>query len=165
MSHKHFTAIGAALGGAAIAAMLGMGTATADVGDPIADIYAPGDDYTVLFGSLGEQGVANHALDLELLASNPSGYEAFNVAIQAFEENASEHALSNLIYAIDPSAFYLQTSDDIIGTVVNSGDAYLVPDSFLGYLATGLDYGLLTPTGLNFVLTPLIDILVGQPFS
>ena len=39
---------------------------------------------------------------------------------------------------------------------------YLVPDDFLGYLATGLDYGLLTPTGLNFVLTPLIDILVGE---
>ena len=39
---------------------------------------------------------------------------------------------------------------------------YLVPDDALGYLATGLDYGLLTPTGLDFVLTPLIDILVGS---
>jgi hypothetical protein len=29
----------------------------------------------------------------------------------------------------------------------------------------GLDYGLLTPTGLDFVLTPLIDILLGVPFS
>jgi hypothetical protein len=29
----------------------------------------------------------------------------------------------------------------------------------------GLDYGLLTPTGLDFVLTPLIDILLGQPFG
>jgi len=35
----------------------------------------------------------------------------------------------------------------------------------LGYLAVGLDYGLLTPTGLDFVLTPLIDILTGTPFG
>jgi hypothetical protein len=39
---------------------------------------------------------------------------------------------------------------------------YLAPDDALGYLATGLDYGLLTPAGLDFVLTPLIDILVGS---
>jgi hypothetical protein len=56
---------------------------------------------------------------------------------------------------VKTSAFYLQSSADIVGD-------YLAPDDALGYLATGLDYGLLTPTGLDFVLTPLIDILVGS---
>ncbi len=66
---------------------------------------------------------------------------------------------------MDPSAFYLQTTEGVTGTVsetVSGVDgAYLVPDDFLGYLATGLDYGLLTPTGLDYVLTPLIDLLAG----
>jgi hypothetical protein len=151
-----------AAGGAVAAAILGMGIANAD---PVVDSYSPGDDYSVLFGSFDGQGIANHNLDLELLASNPSGYAAFNVAVDAFEQNASEHGLENLINAIDPSAFYEQTSTGITGTLLDSGGAYLVPDSFLGYLATGLDYGLLTPTGLDFVLTPLIDLLTGTPFG
>ncbi|HXO58059.1 MAG TPA: hypothetical protein VN866_16200, partial [Mycobacterium sp.] len=64
-----------------------------------------------------------------------------------------------------PSAFYEQTGGGAVGTILDTAGAYLVPDSALGYLAVGLDYGLLTPTGLDFVLTPLIDILTGTPFG
>ena len=93
----------------------------------------------------------------------PDPYTAlFGASVSTFESTASDHGLENLIYGIDPSAFYLQSSSDIAGTVANADGAYLVPDSTLGYLATGLDYGLLTPTGLTDVLTPLIDILTGQ---
>jgi hypothetical protein len=97
--------------------------------------------------------------------SNLTGYEGFTTDVATFEETAGDHGLENLINAIDPSAFYEQTTTGITGTILDSGGAYLVPDSALGYLATGLDYGLLTPTGLDYVLTPLIDLLTGAPFS
>ncbi len=67
--------------------------------------------------------------------------------------------------AIDPSVFYEQTTAGITGTLADTAGAYLVLDSLLGYLSTGLDYGLLTPTGLDYVLSPLIDVLLGQPFG
>jgi hypothetical protein len=140
--------------------MFGMGTANADT--PVVDTYAPGDAYTVLFGADGAQGMANHLLDVNAFTADPTSYAVFVNDVDAFEAAPFEHALENLINAIDPSAFYEQTSVGIIGTIADSGGAYLVPDDFLGYLATGLDYGLLTPTGLNFVLTPLIDILLGE---
>jgi hypothetical protein len=93
----------------------------------------------------------------------PDPYTAlFGASVSTFESTASDHGLENLIYALDPSAFYEQPSSDNVGTIADSVGAYLVPDSNLGYLATGLDYGLLTPTGLTDVLTPLIDILLGQ---
>ncbi|HYY01646.1 MAG TPA: hypothetical protein VE908_19215, partial [Mycobacterium sp.] len=150
-----------ALGGATAAAMFGMGTANADT--PVVDTYAPGDAYTVLFGADGAQGMANHLLDVNAFTADPTSYAVFVNDVDAFEAAPFEHGLENLINAIDPSAFYEQTSAGIIGTIADSGGAYLVPDDALGYLATGLDYGLLTPTGLNFVLTPLIDILLGEP--
>jgi hypothetical protein len=177
MSRKYSTAlgIGAAMSGAAVAAFIGMGTAQAA---PVVDIYAdtagvdtagdtihPNDAYDMLFGSLGAQGVDNMNLDVSTAEGNLTGYESFTTDVVAFEENAGEHGLENLINAIDPSAFYEQTTTGVTGTILDSGGAYLVPDSTLGYLATGLDYGLLTPTGLTFVLTPLIDLLVGAPFS
>ncbi len=93
--------------------------------------------------------------------ANLSGYESFSNDVPAFEAAPFEHGLENLVYAIDPSAFYEQTTAGMQAPS-DSGGAYLAPDDFLGYLATGLDYGLLTPTGLNFVLTPLIDILLGE---
>lgn len=174
MSHKQFTAIGAALGGAAVAAFVGMGTAHAD---PVLDTYAidplivqagdtftPNDAYDMLFGAYGTQGVENASLDLADAQQNLTGYEGFTTAVIAFEQTAGDHGLENLIYALDPSAFYEQTTAGITGTLFDAGGAYLVPDDFLGYLATGLDYGLLTPTGLDYVLTPLIDLLAGQPF-
>ncbi|MGA9490423.1 MAG: hypothetical protein WBV80_09255 [Mycobacterium sp.] len=175
MSHKHSTAIGTALGGAAIAAFVGMGTAHAD---PVTDIYSdtagvvaagdtfhPDDAYDILFGSAGAQGIANSTLDISDAQSNLTGYEAFTTDVVAFEQTAGDHALENLIFAIDPSAFYEQTTEGVTGTLAGGLGDYLVPDSFLGYLATGLDYGLLTPTGLDYVLTPLIDILTGTPFG
>ncbi|HEY9305107.1 MAG TPA: hypothetical protein VIO95_12525 [Mycobacterium sp.] len=177
MSRKHSTALGisAATAGAAVAAFLSMGTANAV---PVVDIYAdtagvaaagdtflPNDAYDMLFGSAGTQGVDNMLLDVSTAQGNLTGYESFTTDVIAFEENAGEHGLENLINAIDPSAFYEQTTAGVVGTIADSGGAYLAPDSALGYLATGLDYGLLTPTGLTFVLTPLIDLLVGAPFG
>ncbi len=168
MSRKHSTAfgVGAAVAGAAIAAFVGMGTAHADT--PFPDPYSPPDPYDVLFGAAGDQGVANNNLDLVDAAQNPTNFEAFMKAVDGFESTAGDHGLENLINALDPSAFYEQTGGldpGFAGTIADSGGAYLVPDSTLGYLATGLDYGLLTPTGLTYVLTPLIDILTGQPFG
>ncbi|MDT5226793.1 MAG: hypothetical protein QOH94_586 [Mycobacterium sp.] len=168
MSHKNSIGRGrraaftfSALGGAAAAAaMLGMGNANAA---PVVDIYGPNDAYTELFGSAGAQGAANHLLDVNAFTSDPTSYAVFVNDVHAFEAAPFEHGLSNLINALDPSAFYEQTTAGVVGTIADSGGAYLAPDDFLGYLATGLDYGLLTPTGLNFVLTPLIDILVGEP--
>ncbi|MCV7332657.1 hypothetical protein [Mycobacterium cookii] len=157
------------------AAVFGMGTAHAT---PVVDIYSdtagvyaagdhvlPNDAYDMLFGSLGSQGIANSTLDISDAQANLPGYESFTTDVVAFEQTAGDHALENLINAIDPSAFYEQTTAGVTGTLIDSGGAYLVPDSFLGYLATGLDYGLLTPTGLDYVLTPLIDILTGTPFG
>ncbi len=180
MSQKYSTAIGAALGGAAFAAFVGMGTAHATP-DVTVDTYydspgviaagdvqpGPNDAYDILFGAAGTQGAANNTLDISDAQANLTGYESFATDAAAFESNAGEHGLENLIYALDPSAFYLQTTDGITGTVAETvsgvDGAYLVPDDFLGYLATGLDYGLLTPTGLDYVLTPLIDLLAGSP--
>jgi hypothetical protein len=174
MSHKYSTAIGLAAG-AACAAFIGMGTAQET---PVVDIYSdtagvatagdtilPNDAYDMLFGSAGSQGIANSSLDVSTADSNVTSYEAFTNDVVTFEQTASEHGLENLINSIDPSAFYEQTTAGVTGTILDSGGAYLVPESALGYLATGLDYGLLTPTGLDFVLTPLIDILLGQPFG
>jgi hypothetical protein len=150
-----------ALGGAtAAAAMLGMGTANAV---PFVDPYGPNDAYAELFGAEGAQGASNHLLDINAAISDPTSYAVFVNDVHAFEAAPFEHALTNLVNAIDPSAFYEQTTAGVVGTIAESGGAYLAPDDFLGYLATGLDYGLLTPTGLNFVLTPLIDILLGEP--
>jgi hypothetical protein len=174
MSHKYSTAIGLAAG-AACAAFIGMGTAHAT---PVVDIYfdtpgvatagdtvLPNDAYDMLFGSAGQQGIDNSILDVSTAQGNLTGYESFATDVAAFEANPGEHGLENLINAIDPSAFYEQTTAGVAGTILDSGGAYLVPDSALGYLATGLDYGLLTPTGLDFVLTPLIDLLFGVPFA
>jgi hypothetical protein len=179
MSKRYSTAIGLAAG-AACAAFIGMGTAHASPTitiDPYFDspgvIAAgdlqpgPNDAYDILFGSALTQGADNNTLDISDAQSNLTGYESFTTDVAAFEANASEHGLENLIYALDPSAFYLQTTEGVAGTVSETVSgvtgAYLVPDDFLGYLATGLDYGLLTPTGLDYVLTPLIDLLAGSP--
>ncbi len=149
-----------AAGGALAAAMLSMGAAHADITTPYVDPYSPPDPYDVLFGAQGAQGPDNAALDSQLALTNSSGEASFQIAVDHFESSA-DHALENLINAIDPSAFYEQTGGGAVGDLAARG-AYLVPDDSLGYLATGLDYGLLTPTGLDFVLDPLIDLLLGQ---
>jgi hypothetical protein len=159
----------ASLAGSALAAAaLSMGTAHADT--PIVDVYSSPDPYDVLFGAEGgttanSQGADNALLDTNLATSNPTGDATFMNDVAAFEANPAEHGIENLINAIDPSAFAEQVGGGAVGTIASAGDAYLVPESALGYLAVGLDYGLLTPTGLDFVLTPLIDVLLGQPFG
>ena len=56
--------------------------------------------------------------------------------------------LSDLVGALDPSAFVLG-----------------VPDDGLGLLASGLDADLLAPLGLGSLLDPVIDVLLGSPFA
>jgi hypothetical protein len=151
-----------AAGGALAAVMLSMGTAHADITLPFVDPYSPPDPYDVLFGAEGAQGADNAILDGNLLTSNPTGDATFMTDVSQFEASA-DHPLAALINAIDPSAFYEQVGGldpGFVGDLANG--AYLAPDDALGYLATGLDYGLLTPTGLAFVLDPLIELLLGQ---
>src|SRR5689334_25448247 len=132
MSHKYFTAVGAALGGAAAAAFVGMGTAHAT--PVVTDIYAdthsidllgdpfhPNDAYDMLFGSAGTQGVQNAALDLSTAQQNLPGYEAFTTDVITFEQTAGDHGLENLIFALDPSAFYEQTTAGVTGTLFDAG--------------------------------------------
>ncbi len=156
MSHKYSTAIGAALGGAAIAAFVGMGTAHADA-----------DGYSDLFGAVGttgyptSAGLDNASLDAQLFATNPGEAVAFDQFVDTFEAN-NDHPIADLVYALDHSAFLLQSDPDIIGTASLTGQ-YLVPDDALGYLATELDAFLLNPTGLGFLLSPVIEVLAGSP--
>jgi hypothetical protein len=163
MSRKYSTVgVGIAAGAAFAAAMFGgMGTAHADITTPYVDPYTPPDPYDVLFGAQGTQGADDNILDGNLAVSNPTGDVTFQTDVSQFEAS-TDHPLADLINAIDPSAFYEQTGGLDPGFAGDlTGGAYLVPDDALGYLATGLDYGLLTPTGLAFVLDPLINLLLG----
>jgi hypothetical protein len=164
MSRKHSTAtgVGAAVAGAAVAAFLSLGTAPAALAD---DSLAP-DGYSDLFGATGTpgvlpaQGADNASLDTQLFAAHPGDAVAFDQYVGTFESN-NDHAVANLINALDPSAFVTQHDPDIDGTLLGGG--YLVPDDSLGYLATELDAFLLNPTGLGFLLSPVIEILLGSP--
>jgi hypothetical protein len=150
-----------AAGGALAAVMLSMGAAHADITTPYIDPYTPPDPYDVLFGAQGTQGADDAQLDTNAALSNPTEYQVFQNDVSAFEAG-TDHPLADLINSIDPSAFYEQTGgldSSFAGDL--AGGAYLAPDDTLGYLATGLDYGLLTPTGLAFVLDPLINLLLG----
>jgi hypothetical protein len=146
-----------AAGGALATAVLSMGTAHAT---PYIDPYLPPDPYDVLFGARGWQGLENAKLDANLLLTNPTGDVTFEHDVVAFEAG-DDHAIADLINALDPSAFYEQIGGGAIGTLTDG--AYLVPDDGLGYLATSLDAGLLTPLGLDYILDPLIQLLLGQP--
>lgn len=158
MSRKHSTAlgVGAAVAGAAVAAFISMGTAYA-VGDA--------DGYTDLLGGGNlPQAADNASLDTQLFDNNPGGAAAFDASVDNFQSSPFDHGLQSLIYALDPSSFVIQHDADIIGTVLNTDGGYLVPDNFLGYLATDLDYFLLTPTGLDpLLLGAVIDTLLGSP--
>jgi hypothetical protein len=164
MSRKNSTAvgIGAAISGAAVAAFIGMGTAHADVAPP-------GDQgFSILFGGDGTdpgvtagQASANEAADLSLYQQNPADAAAFNTDVTQFEIG-NDHPLEDLIQAIDPSAYSTQVTDGITGTFTESG-GYLVPENFLGYVGTSLDYFTLNPTGLDYLLAPVIELLVGSP--
>jgi hypothetical protein len=165
MSRKHSTAmgVGAAVAGAAVATFLSLGTAPAALAD---DSLAP-DGYSDLFGATGTAGypaaagVDNAALDESLFLQNPGTAASFDLAVDQFE-SANAHPIADLINALDPSAFTLQHDVDIAGTI-NLAHDYLVPVDSLGYLATELDFFLLDPTGLGFLLSPVIELLVGSP--
>ena len=172
MSRKHSTALGisAAVAGAAVAAFVGMGTAHAD------DSLTP-DGYQDLFGAPGTTGLSagqaadNVSLDEHAFLNNAGSAGAFDSAVDSFESTGTAHPLEQLVWGLDPSTFVVQHDADIAGylTAANgAGDAggYLVPDDFLGYVATDLDAYLLNPTGLGpLLLGPLIDVLLGFPAS
>jgi hypothetical protein len=166
MSRKNSTAlaVGAAIGGAAVAAFVSMGTAHAVVG-------LDADGYSDLFGASGTPGIlfgqtaTDTALDSELFTSNPGAATSFDTAVDLFESTGTDHGVTQLINALDPSAFQVQFDPDIAGylTGANAG-GYLVPDDALGYLATDLDFFLLSPTGLDpALLGPILDTLLGFP--
>jgi hypothetical protein len=162
MSHKYSTAIGLAAG-AAVAAFLSMGNAPVALAD---DSLTP-DGYSDLFGATGttgypaSAGADNASLDHQLFLQNPGDAASFDQFVDTFQAN-NDHPIADLIYSLDHSAFLLQSDPDIIGTASATGQ-YLVPDDSLGYLATELDAFLLNPTGLGFLLSPVIEILLGSP--
>jgi hypothetical protein len=168
MSRKNSTAlaVGTAITGAAVAAFISLGTAPAALAD---DTLLP-DGFQDLYGAIGNanilpaQGLANAALDSQLIiqdGATGTTAAAFDHAVDIFE-SSNVHAVADLINAIDPSAFALQSDPDIVGTFNILGD-YLVPVDSLGYLAQSVDFFLLDPTGLGFLLSPVIEILLGSP--
>jgi hypothetical protein len=170
MSQKNSTAlaVGAAIGGAAVAAFLSMGTAHAVVGldtDGYSDLFGASGTPGILFG----QTATDTALDSELLSQSPGNAAAFDTAVDLFQSTGTDHGVTQLIAALDPHAFVVQFDPDIAGYLTNGfgpGDAggFLVPDDFLGYLATDLDFFLLSPTGLDpALLGPVLDTLLGFP--
>src|SRR5947209_2334566 len=152
MSRKNSTAlaVGAAVGGAAVAAALSMGTAHAVVGDA--------DGYEDLFGGPGTIGISagqirdNVALDAAMAQQNLGNAQAFDTLVDNFENSGTAHPLEQLFFGLDPSSYVTQFDPDINGYLPNAVDAatglhgYLVPDDFLGYLGTALDVDLLNPT-------------------
>jgi hypothetical protein len=166
MSRKNSTAraVGAAIGGAAVAAFIGMGTAHAT---PALDA----DGYSDLYGATGTPGIlfgqtaTDTALDSELFSQNPGAATAFDTAVDLFQSTGTDHGVTQLINALDPSAFQVQFDPDITGYLTGAdAGGYLVPDDFLGYLATDLDFFLLSPLGLDpALLGPVIDTLLGFP--
>jgi hypothetical protein len=156
-----------AIGGAAAAAMFGTGIAHADPPVPPID-----DGFQILFGAPDTAGLAagqaatNVMDDANLLATNPGAETALTTSADFFQTVGTDHALEQLIFAIDPSAYVVQSTDGIDGYLTGATDAgsYLVPDDFLGYLGTDLDFFLLSPTGLDpGLLGPIIDTLLGFP--
>jgi hypothetical protein len=169
MSRKYSTAlgIGAVIGGAAVATFLSMGTAYAVDGYPVDD-----DGFQILFGAPGTDGLLpgqiadNVTADANLTASNQGAETTLSNDAALFEATAGDHGLESLIHAIDPSAYVVQFTPGIDGTLTTAGDVggYLVPDDFLGYVGTELDAFLLSPLGLDpALLGPLLDAILGSP--
>ena len=168
MSRKYPTAvgIGAALSVAAIATFLSMGTAHAlpDGTEDNPFINTDTGGFSELFGGTGTaQGPNDLAADVQLLDVNPGDAAAFSSQVATFETSSIDHPIADIVHAIDPSAFEFQLSPGIVEPGFFSGD-YLVPDDFLGYLATDLDFFLLNPTGLGDLLGPIGEILLGGSF-
>ena len=169
MSRRHSTAlgIGAAMAGAAVASFLSMGTAHAVDGYPVDD-----DGFQILFGAPGTDGLLsgqiadNVAADANLTASSQGAETTLSNDAALFEATPGDHGLESLIHAIDPTAYVVQFTPGIDGTLTTAGDVggYLVPDDFLGYVGTELDAFLLSPLGLDpALLGPLLDAILGSP--
>jgi hypothetical protein len=155
-----------AVGGAVAAAALSMGTANAVIAPPTDD------GFQILFGAPGTDGLAagqaatNVLDDANLLASNPGAETALTNSADFFQTVGTDHALEQVIFAIDPSTYVVQSTAGIDGYLTGATDAgsYLVPDDALGYLGTELDFFLLSPTGLDpGLLGPILDTLLGFP--
>jgi hypothetical protein len=157
-----------ATGGAIAAAMLSMGTANA-----APDIVVPpiDDGFQVLFGQVGNENISaaqiatNVTDDANLTATNSGAETALTNSADLFQATGTDHGIEQLVFALDPSSFALQSTSGIDGylTGVDAG-SYLVPDDSLGFLATDLDFFLLSPTGLDpGLLGPILDTLLGFP--
>ena len=96
---------------------------TAPASTAAGDTVTPNDAYDMLFGAAGTPRVENDALDVSDAHSNLNGYESFTTDVATFEETAGDHGLENLIYAMDPSAFYVQTTAGVAGTVAETSPA------------------------------------------
>lgn len=157
--------VGMVAGAAIAAAMFGMGTANADPTGTLDNPFVNTDlgGFSELFGGTGTvQGAIDAQDDVTLAAEPQSDAAAFASNVVTFED-AVDHPLADIIQAIDPEAFVYQVSSGIDPTGSIDG-AYLVPDDSLGYLATSLDYFLLSPTGLGDLLGPIGEILLGSSF-
>jgi len=155
-----------AAGGAVAAAIYSMGTAHADVTPPTDD------GFQVLFGAPGTAGLLASQTatdvtdDANLTATNAGDETALTNSADLFQDTGTDHALEQLIFAIDPSSYVVQSTPGIDGFLTGATDTgdYLVPDNSLGFLATDLDIFLLNPTGLDpGLLGPIIDTLLGFP--
>ncbi len=154
-----------AAGGAMAAAMFGMGMAHAD--SDIVSLPSDAEGYSILFGGDGTdpnlfsgQATDNLTLDTELYDQNSGDALSFDTAAASFESEDG-HSIEDLINSIDPTAYSEQITPGITGTLPDN--AYLVPESSLGYLGTELDFFVLNPTGLDFLLTPVVELLLGSP--
>lgn len=167
-SRRTAAGIGVIAGGTFVAAMMSLGAApaafaapTGSVDSPFVDTTPNPDGYSDLFGGTGTtQGSDDASLDTQLFQQNPADALAFDTSVIRFEDN-NDHPITDLINALDPSAFQYQFDPDITGTM--AGGTYLIPDDGLGYLAVELDAFLLNGLGLSAALGPVIDILLGSP--
>ena len=119
--------------------MFSMGMAHAD--DVV--VTPPTDDgFQILFGApdnpnldsaAGEaQTATNVTDDANLEATSPGDETAFTNDADLFEATGTDHAITQVIYALDPSSFVVQSTPGIDGylTGADTGD-YLVPDDSL----------------------------------
>ena len=117
------------VGGALAAAALSMGTAHADTVIARSRPLRRDDPYDVLFGAQGTQGVDNALLDWQLAHYKPDRRRNVHDGRQPRSKRTpATTGSSNLINAIDPSAFYEQT-DGLASPAPSPIDRWRVPGS------------------------------------
>jgi hypothetical protein len=154
------SSFGTAAGAAIIAALISMGTAPAAGAvvdaDPLTDLIGHFDPlaFNASDAPTDSLGLVGYYIDTYLLGPTGLGTE-LDPIVDGWLASATSGAasvldadpVSDLVGALDPSAFVLG-----------------VPVDALGLLAAGLDNDLLAPLGLGALLDPVIDGLVGSPF-